>query len=68
LACNLASPYLGHEPKARVVTTIAAINKLDGPTLATTTRLISISIVEHVQNNCSFRGPLQGQIKDDLER
>ncbi len=46
---------------------MAPMKKLDIPTLATPTTMISTFIVEHVHNNCNFGGPSQGQIREDLE-
>ncbi len=47
--------------------TMALVNKLDAPTLATLTAMTFISIMEHVHKNCNSGGPSQRQIKEDLK-
>jgi hypothetical protein len=53
--------------KSTSIFTMALMNKLDAPTLATPATMISTSIVEHVHNNCNFGASSYGQIKEDLE-
>jgi hypothetical protein len=43
--------------KTTSIFTMALMNKLDAPTLATPATTIFTSIMEHVRNNCNFGAP-----------